>query len=57
MVAELSESEKEQLAREVAANKAVGCASVYNEDRRRDFLSGWDAAVEHLHQREQESSS
>lgn len=48
MVQELTESDKLTLAREVAADRAIGCASVYNEQRRRDFMEGWDAAMDHL---------
>jgi hypothetical protein len=53
MSIEPTENEKAQLAREIAADLAVGCAGGYNAESRRVFMLGWDAALEHVRQREQ----
>lgn len=46
-MSELSDKEKQLLAREVAADRYVGSGGYYNDSMREVFISGWNAAIEY----------
>lgn len=50
MTAELTDNEKQLLAREIAADKRVGGGGYYNDNMREVFVSGWNAAMEYVKQ-------
>lgn len=54
---ELSDNERQLLAREIAADRRVGGGGYYNDSMREVFVSGWNAAMEWIEkERERESS-
>lgn len=48
MTTELTDNEKQLLAREIAADKRVGAGGYYNDNMRQVFVSGWNAAMEYV---------
>lgn len=47
-MAELTDNERQLLAREIAADKRVGGGGYYNDNMREVFVSGWNAAMEYV---------